>query len=155
MSGDLGVRLCPEGSAKAKAEALQQARQCRAQYMEKECRIQYTVHRNRITHTVHRNRITHTVHRNRKNALQANPGRSRTHPVFVEVLCCRQEFLQQGVEWDALLVTIVLARQHGKSTWITITITITIVLARQLGKFTWRTLTAQCLRSTGRCQKHI
>ena len=89
MSGDLGVRLCPEGSAKAKAEALQQARQCRPQYMEKECRIQYTVHRNRITHT---------VHRNRKNALQANPGRSRTDPVFVEVLRCRQELLQQGVE---------------------------------------------------------
>ena len=58
MSGDLGVRLRPEGSAKAKTEALQQARQCRT----------HTQKIKRTAHIVHRKikRMPQTVYRKRK-----------------------------------------------------------------------------------------
>ena len=76
------------------------------QYTEKECHTQYTEKM--------KNNAAHSTQK--KNALQANPGRSRTHPVFVEVLRCRQEFLQQGDDLDDFEMTKVLPRQHGRST---------------------------------------
>ena len=66
MSGDLGVRLCPEGSTKAKAEALQQARQCRTQYTEKECCTHYTEKGKRMPHTVHSTQKQNAAHSTQK-----------------------------------------------------------------------------------------
>ena len=93
MSGDLGVRLCPEGSAKATAEALQQARQCRTQYTEKECCTQLTEKEKECCTqlTEKGKRIPHTVHRNTKRM----PPRT----VHMKLKKCRTQYTETETEY--------------------------------------------------------